>query len=62
MCMMTEMLPVLNLKFTSDNPFILTAKPAVTKAVKQQKKTKNTFIQFLSLNTETESLLCLYNV
>lgn len=40
MCMMTEMLPVLNLKLTSENPFILTAKPAVTKAVRQQKKKK----------------------
>lgn len=33
---MTEMLPLLNSKLTSDNLFILTDKPAVTKAVRQQ--------------------------
>lgn len=41
MCMMTEMLRPLNLKLTSDNPLILTPKPAVTKAVRQQTEKKN---------------------
>lgn len=41
MRLMTGMPPLLNLKLTSDNPFILTAKPAVTKAVRQQTE-KNT--------------------